>query len=280
MTPRCSLVPAFNLSFGFLIPFEDFMVQRSVVITGNWKMYKTIEEAVSFVKELTPLIANSHAAVFLAVPYTAIKPVSDAAHETKIVIGAQNMNDASQGAFTGEIAGRMLKDAGAQFVILGHSERRKLFHETDEFVNKKVKRALKDGLKMTVCIGETKEEREEGKTEEVLKTQLSQSLADVSAEQMHEIMIAYEPIWAIGTDLSATPESAQTVHAYLRTLLLQLWNEDVAQETVIQYGGSVKPDNASALLDQMDIDGLLVGGASLSVTTFSQIVNSESVKFK
>lgn len=254
------------------------MEHRPLVITGNWKMYKTIQEATEFIKKLAPLVENSSAQVLLAVPFTAIKAAAEIAKGTKIAIGAQNMNDATEGAFTGEIAGRMLKDAGADFVIIGHSERRKLFHETDEIINKKVKRAHKDGLKTIVCIGETEKERGEGRTEEVLKTQLSRSLAEISAEEMKNIIIAYEPVWAIGTNQTATPEIAESAHRYCRNLLLEIWGEEVAERTVIQYGGSVKPDNAPSLLEQPDIDGLLVGGASLSPEIFVQIVNTEVAK--
>jgi triosephosphate isomerase len=250
---------------------------RPTVITGNWKMYKTIDEAVRFVKELAPLVQESTAQVYLAVPFTAIHATAEVAKSTKIVIGAQNMNDASEGAFTGEIAARMLKEAGAKFVILGHSERRKIFHETNSFINKKVKRALIEGLQPILCVGETKEEREQNKTAEVLESQISQSLADLSAEQLASLILAYEPVWAIGTDLAATPEMAQKEHEFCRSIVAKNWGSDFAEHLVIQYGGSVKPDNAKALLEQPDIDGLLVGGASLSVDSFSKIVNSQKI---
>lgn len=249
---------------------------RPVVITGNWKMYKTISEAVNFIENLAPLIGQCQAKVYLAVPFTAIRTTVQKIAEIKapIAVGAQNMNDASEGAFTGEIAGRMLKEAGAEFVIVGHSERRHLFHESNEFVNNKVKRAFLDHLQPTLCIGETLEEREQGKTELVLEKQLTESLKDIRAEQISEMILAYEPIWAIGTGRVAEAKDAQSAHQFCRMLIGRLWGEKAASEIVIQYGGSVKPENAEALLSQPDIDGLLVGGASLSAQAFSQIIHS------
>lgn len=251
---------------------------RQCVITGNWKMYKTLEEAVSFVKELAPLVNGTVAKVYLAVPFTAIKSVADAAKETKIVVGAQNMHDASKGAFTGEIAGVMLKEAGAQFVILGHSERRHLFHESNDFINKKIKRALIEGLQPILCIGETLQENEAEQTEAVLKAQLTECLADLTAEELHPLILAYEPIWAIGSNKSATPELAQTVHSMCREFVAHTWGKEFADALVIQYGGSVKVDNARFFMEQPDVDGLLVGAASLSVDSFSKIVNYQGVQ--
>lgn len=246
---------------------------RPVIIAGNWKMYKTIEDAVAFIEELKPLIKNSAAKIYLAAPFTAIKSVVDAAKESHLVIGAQNMNDASEGAFTGEIAGKMLKDAGAKFVILGHSERRRLFHETNSLINKKVKRALSDGLQVILCVGETKEEREAEKTHEVLTTQLEEGLSGITSEQAEQIILAYEPVWAIGAIQSASADTAQEAQAFCRKIVSEKWSEKAAEQMVIQYGGSVKPENAKEFLDQPDIDGLLVGGASLSVQDFSKIIN-------
>lgn len=247
---------------------------RSVVIAGNWKMYKTLAQAITFVDELIPLVADALARVYLAVPFTAINPCTEKADDSNIVIGAQNMYDASEGAFTGEIGARMLIDAGAKFVLLGHSERRRYFHETNEFINKKMIRAVSEGLQPILCIGETLQEHEEGKMEEVLSEQLSGCLAGLKAMQLENLILAYEPVWAIGTDKTATPEEAQTAHQFCREHVAQLLGEELANKLVIQYGGSVKPENASELLDQPDIDGLLVGGASLSVDSFSKIVNS------
>lgn len=249
---------------------------RQKIIAGNWKMYKTIAEAVDFVKNLIPLIKESPVSVYLAVPFTVIKPAADQAKGSSIFIGAQNMNDASEGAFTGEIAARMLKDAGAQFVILGHSERRHLFHESSELVNKKVRKALSEGLQPIVCIGETASERADGATEKVLQEQLLQSLAGVSALEMKHVILAYEPVWAIGTGQAATPEDAEAMHRFCRKCIADVWGEDVSQQIVIQYGGSVKPANAKAFMDKEDVDGLLVGGASLTLDTFSNIIHYHS----
>ncbi|MFC2049168.1 triose-phosphate isomerase [Chlamydiota bacterium] len=249
---------------------------RRLVIAGNWKMYKTIEEAVNYVETLAPLIQKSQAAVYLAVPFTAIYPVSERVKELKapLKIGAQNMNDANEGAFTGEIAARMLLDAGSDFVILGHSERRHLFHESDAFINKKVKRALSEKLPPIVCVGEKLEEREEGRFEEVLKTQILQSLKGLTGKALGSVILAYEPVWAIGTGKVAHPEDAAAAHQFCRSVVSEKWGEKAAEQLIILYGGSVKPENAADLLAQEGVDGLLVGGASLSPQTFSQIINS------
>lgn len=248
---------------------------RSTVIAGNWKMYKTIDEARAFVETLAPLIEKSQATVYLAVPFTAIQPTVKVVEKlgAPISIGAQNMNDATEGAFTGEIAARMLKDAGAQFVILGHSERRHLFHETNAFINKKVKRALEEAIQPILCVGETLEHREGGETETVLRDQLLGSLEGISRDAILKLMIAYEPVWAIGTGKVAHPSDAQAAHAFLRHVIADNWEKEVADQIVIQYGGSVKPENAAELLAQPDVDGLLVGGASLSAESFSKIIN-------
>lgn len=247
--------------------------ERPVTIVGNWKMYKTVKESLAYVKELLPLVQHATARVYLAVPFTSIKTLADFTKGKSIVIGAQNMHDASEGAFTGEIAGVMLKGAGAQFVILGHSERRRLFKETNQFINSKVKRAIADKLQPILCIGETLEEHQQGKTQEVLANQLKECLQGIESHQLDNLMISYEPVWAIGTDETATPEVAQAAHHFCRQFISQTWNEHLAKKVLIQYGGSVKPENAKELLDQPDVDGLLVGGASLSAETFSKIVN-------
>lgn len=253
---------------------QGVFMQRRVIIAGNWKMYKTNDEAVQFVKELEPLVQDSIPAVYLAVPFTAIQAVSEAAKGSQLVVGGQNMNNALEGAFTGEISARMLLQAGARFVILGHSERRIYFNESNDFINKKLNRALKDGLQPILCVGESLEEREQGKTEEVLKKQLTECMASVPANA--EFVLAYEPVWAIGTNQVASPEEAQKVHAFCRQVLRELWG-DMADQIRIIYGGSVKPDNAAELLEQPDVDGLLVGGASLKIESFSQIVNYQKV---
>lgn len=250
--------------------------RRAVVIAGNWKMYKTIEEAEEFIRELKPKVRESAPTIFLSVPFTAISAASKAAAESNIVIGAQNMNDVSEGAFTGEVAARMLLNAGARFVILGHSERRHLFKESDAFINKKIIRAVTEGIVPLLCLGETLEEREAGKTEEVLKRQLERGLSGVTPEQFSNMIIAYEPVWAIGTGRTATPEIAESAHSFCRKSVEELYGTTFAEELVLLYGGSVKPDNARALMEKEDIDGLLVGGASLDAESFSAIVNCQN----
>lgn len=250
---------------------------RPIIIAGNWKMYKTTEETHAFIKELAPKVANALAQVFLAVPFTSIKDAATEAKETRIVIGGQNMNDADDGAFTGEIAARMLLDVGARFVILGHSERRHLFNETNAFINRKVLRALDDGLRPILCIGEQLPEREQGIFEQVVKDQLSACLEGVTPEKMKQVIIAYEPVWAIGTGLNATPDTAQQMHSFCRRYIADKFGQDVASHTLILYGGSVKPENARTLMLEPDIDGLLVGGASLSADAFSKIVNFQNM---
>lgn len=250
---------------------------RQKIVTGNWKMHKTVEEAKDFVRQLLPSIESSAVLIYLAVPFTVIYPLHKEFQHSALKIGAQNMNDASAGAFTGEIAGRMLKEAGADFVLLGHSERRHLFQETNEFINRKVKRAVLDGLQPVLCIGETLIERQEGQTHDVLKKQLTECLAGLEAHDLRNLILAYEPVWAIGTGETATPEMAEQVHEFCRNQLAELFSEEFADQTVIQYGGSVNALNASLLLSQPNIDGLLVGGASLSLETFSQIVNDSQL---
>lgn len=246
---------------------------RTPLIAGNWKMYKTEKEAVEFIGSLASLVEGCKALVYLSVPFTMISPVAKAAKKTNIVIGAQNMHDASEGAFTGEIAGLMLKSAGAEFVLIGHSERRAIFREDDHFIHRKLIRALKDGLQPILCVGETETEEEEGRRDEVLKRQLSSALAGVSAEDVEKIIVAYEPVWAIGTGKTATPKVAQSAHHFIRKVLEELFNATVSSKMTILYGGSVKPENTQDLMKQKDIDGALVGGASLNSESFSQIIN-------
>jgi triosephosphate isomerase len=250
--------------------------RRAPIIAGNWKMHKTIQESVDFINQLGPSLTSDHPAVYLAVPFTAIYPAAEAAHPFSIIVGAQNMNSVAEGAFTGEIAGKMIKEAGAQFVILGHSERRRLFNETSQIVNQKVQRALKDGLDIILCVGETAEERDAGKTEEILKEQIEVSLQNVVQEQFAHIILAYEPIWAIGTSQTASPEVATKMHAHAREVILAKWGEEVSAHLRILYGGSVKVENANELMSQPDIDGLLVGGASLSVASFRKIIEYQN----
>jgi triosephosphate isomerase len=254
---------------------------RPYVIIGNWKMHKTIEEARSFVKGLLASFQPEKIEVVgLAVPYTVIYPLSQEVKGSSLLIGAQNMNDASEGAFTGEIAGSMLRDAGAQFVLLGHSERRHLYGESDAFINRKMKRAVENDLQPILCIGETKKEYAEGQTQAVIERQLTEGLRDLQPQQLQHLIVAYEPVWAIGNGHSATPQIAQKVQHFCRQVLAKILTEELAQRIVIQYGGSVNPSNAHELLAQPDIDGLLIGGASLSLESFLQIVNDKYSKIQ
>jgi triosephosphate isomerase len=246
------------------------MLKRIPIIVANWKMYKTGAEAQEFLTQIEGKLVPS-AKVFIAPSFTAL-PVMKAAQG--IIIGAQNMHEADEGAFTGEISARMLKEAGAKFVILGHSERRRLFHETDVIVHQKLKKAFSSQLLPILCIGETLEDRESGKTLDVLSYQLKTALTGLAPA---ELILAYEPVWAIGTGKTATPEIAQEAHHFCRGLLKKLWGEDHAAKTHILYGGSVTPETASALAKQPDIDGALVGGASLDPAKFIQIIQGFSV---
>lgn len=250
-----------------------FQAQRPAIIVGNWKMHKTIAEAKSFIEELEPAARHAKAKVWLAVPFTAIQASAEIARKSPIVIGAQNMHEQESGAFTGEISCSMLKEAGAAFVILGHSERRKLFHETDASINKKIKVALHHDMSPIVCVGETLEQHQNGLTHRIIEEQLSLSLQGLNVTDLEKVILAYEPVWAIGTGRNATPEQAQDMHRFCRQFVGHHWTTAVAEKIIILYGGSVKPDNALALLTEPDIDGLLVGGSSLSVNSFSQIID-------
>lgn len=252
---------------------------RRKIVAGNWKMHKSIGEALSFVKDLIERFSGlprpSRIEVFLSVPFTALHPVASYAATSPLVIGAQNMHDAAEGAYTGEISAAQLVDAGARFVLLGHSERRALFSEDDAFVGRKLQRALSTGLQPILCIGESLEEREAGRTEQVLAAQLTAALHSVDAVRASTIIVAYEPVWAIGTGRSATPRQADEAHAFCRDVLGGLLGSS-AQQIPILYGGSVKADNALQILSQPNIDGVLVGGAALQVETFFQIIRSYS----
>jgi len=246
---------------------------RQKVIAGNWKMNKTISQTVRFVDELSPLVQDAECKVFLAPPFTSLWHAAERAKHSRIVVGAQNISEHQEGAYTGEVSAKMVKDAGAQFVILGHSERRKLFHESSHTVSMKLKRALEESLQPIVCIGESPEEYEAGQTERVLKKQIAESLHGFQSNELETVILAYEPVWAIGTNQAATPEIAQKAHRFCRKEIAQLFGEKLARKLVILYGGSVKADNAGELLESEDIDGLLVGGASLTVDGFSKIVH-------
>ena len=236
-------------------------------------MFKTTAEAREFISALSEQTALAERRIFLAVPFIAIEGAIDAAKGTKISIGAQNMHDQSEGAYTGEISVRMLKASGASFVILGHSERRQLFVENNAFIHRKLLRALQEGLTPILCIGELANERESGEYLKILELQLERCLQGLNSTQMAQVIIAYEPVWAIGTGKTATPEIAQVVHSFIRHWLEERYDIDCAEQVCLIYGGSVKPDNIVSLMQQTDIDGVLVGGASLEVKSFAQIVN-------
>ncbi len=234
-------------------------------------MYKTAREAADYLEELLPLIEGCTADVYLAVPYTSIATAAKAAKGTGVLIGAQNMNDAREGAFTGEIAALMLKEAGAEFVLLGHSERRHHFDETNSFIHRKIIRALADDLIPILCIGETLEERESGRMEEVLREQIEKGLSGIPAEEAEKILLAYEPIWAIGTGKSASAAVAQEAHAFCKLVLGDLFGKRKAGTIPILYGGSVSDANIADLIAQKDIRGVLVGGSSLDPKNLSKI---------
>ncbi len=250
---------------------------RRPLIVANWKMHKTLAEAAQFIANLAPRVADSQADIFIAAPYTLLHAVAQSCRATQITPGAQNMNEHDEGPFTGEISGRMLVDAGAKFVLLGHSERRTRYHESNELIQKKIRKALEMQLKPILCIGETAEERQEGKTYPILTDQLRKGFEHLPPNAADHLMLAYEPVWAIGTSLTASPEAAQEVHAFCREFLAQQFGEKACQKMRILYGGSVKADNAAQLMEKQDIDGLLVGNASLSVEAFEQIVNNSNV---
>ena len=246
---------------------------REWIVAGNWKMHNTIAESIALakaIKEGTTTIKNGE--VVLAPPFTALLSVGETIKGSNVSLAAQNMFYEDKGAFTGEISPRMLKDIGCTYVIIGHSERRKYFHEQDQDVNLKVEKALLAGLKPIMCVGETDEERIKGITRSVIDRQVKQGLSGV--EKIDNVVIAYEPVWAIGTGKVATPEQAQEVHAFIRSLLTKLFGDALAQKLRILYGGSMKPANAPELLAQKDIDGGLIGGASLEARSFLELINA------
>ena len=248
---------------------------RKKVIAGNWKMNKLPNEAIAFIEELTPLVKNTENEVVLCVPYTDLFYSLLIAQNTNIKIGAQNMHWEEKGAYTGEVSAEMLKSIGVEYVIIGHSERREYFAETDETVNKKLKKALKIGLKPIVCVGETLEQRESEKTIEIITTQTRLALEGLTPDEVKQTIIAYEPIWAIGTGKTATAEDANGAIHEIRNEISKIYGQNVANGVIIQYGGSVKSTNAKELFNMSDIDGGLVGGASLDPEEFSKIVNFE-----
>jgi len=246
---------------------------RRKVIAGNWKMNMLPNEAMAMITELEPLVKDTENEVILCVPFTDLFYALNIAQGTNIKIGAQNMHFEEKGAFTGEISGKMLKSIGVEYVIIGHSERRQYFAETDETVNKKIKAAFANELKPIVCVGETLEQREKGNAFDVITSQTQKALDGLSDEQVANTIIAYEPIWAIGTGKTATSEDANEAIKKIREKICQIYGQNIAERVIIQYGGSMKPSNAKELLEMSDIDGGLIGGASLKADDFSAIVN-------
>jgi triosephosphate isomerase (TIM) len=248
---------------------------RTTFIAANWKMYKTVSEAVVFAKELRAGVKDvADVEIVIAPPFTAIHAVAEALRNSNIGVAAQNMYWEREGAFTGEVSAGMIKEAGAEYVIIGHSERRRLFGETDAFVNRKLVAAYAAGLWPIMCVGETLEERERNETHAVLDHQLKFGLDGMSGEQIGDLVIAYEPVWAIGTGKTATAAQAQEAHHHIRGRLRQWFGADAAEKCHVIYGGSVKPDNIAELMREPDVDGGLVGGASLSVRSFADIVTN------
>lgn len=247
---------------------------RTSIIAGNWKMNKNNSEAVALVKELKNLLKNVKDVEIVVCPaFTALSEVAKELKGSNIKVGAQNLYSEDSGAFTGEISPLMLKEL-CKYVIIGHSERRQYFNETDKDVNKKIKKALEHGLIPIVCVGETLEQRESNKTESIIEEQISQGLNDLSEKEMSKVIIAYEPVWAIGTGKTASPRQAEEVHKFIRGVLEENFSKEIAEKTRILYGGSVKSENIKDLMKEKDIDGALVGGASLKAEEFSKIVNS------
>ncbi len=249
--------------------------ERKLIIAGNWKMNKTVAEAVDLVNDLKLSLAPiKEVDIVVCPPYTALSEVSKAMIQSNLRLGAQNMSEQNSGAFTGEIAAGMLKEFSVRYVILGHSERRQYQKESDELIAKKALAAHLASLKPIICVGELLAEREAGLMEQVLETQVRGSLAGLSKEQMEETILAYEPVWAIGTGRTATAAQAQEAHAFIRGLLVKMFDENVARRVRIQYGGSVKGANARELMSQPDVDGALVGGASLEARSFADIIKN------
>ncbi len=249
--------------------------ERKLIIAGNWKMNKTVAEALTLVADLKRDLAGvKEVDIVVCPPYTALESVSKSIIDSNIRLGAQNMSENATGAFTGEIAAPMLKEFSVRYVILGHSERRQFQKESDALIAKKALAVHAASLKPIVCVGETLAEREGGLMEKVLETQVTGSLAGLSKEQMAETVVAYEPVWAIGTGKTATTQQAQDAHAFIRGVLVKMFDADVARKVRIQYGGSVKPNNAKELMGQPDVDGALVGGAALEARSFTDIIKN------
>ncbi len=249
---------------------------RKAVIAGNWKMNKTPSEATALINEMKPLVADADCDVVLCVPFVDIYAAVEAAKGSNIKIGAENVHFKESGAFTGEVSADMLKEAGVEYVVIGHSERRTYFGETDQTVNLRTLAALKAGLKPIVCVGETLEQRELGYTETLLKFQTKMALTNVSAEDMKNVIIAYEPVWAIGTGVTATDDQADEGNGFVRAAIEEKYGKDVAEATTVQYGGSMNAQNADGLVAKYNVDGGLIGGASLKAPDFATIVKAAS----
>jgi len=248
---------------------------RKPIVAGNWKMNKTSDEAEALVQGVVKSVSGVNGVdVVVCPPYTTLERVAGIVKDTSVGLGAQNMHWEVSGAFTGEVSGAMLLTCGCEYVILGHSERRQYFGETDQTVNKRLKTAIGVGLKPIVCVGETLEERKSEVTNQVVRKQVTGALDGVLTDELADLVLAYEPVWAIGTGLTATPEQAEAVHGVIRQVLTDLYDESVAQSLRIQYGGSVKPDNAAELFGQPNIDGGLIGGAALDADSFAAIVKA------
>ena len=250
--------------------------KRKAIIAGNWKMNKTATEAAQLVDELIPAVKDADCEVVICTPFTDLVAAVAKTKGTNIHVGAENVHFEKSGAFTGEISADMLVDLGVEYVIVGHSERRQYFAETDQTVNKRALAALNAGLKVIICVGESLGQREEGVTEELVRMQTKIALRDVTAEQMANVVIAYEPIWAIGTGRTATADQAEEVCAQIRKVIGELYGEAVAQATTVQYGGSMNAKNCDELLSKTDVDGGLIGGASLKAPDFAVIANAAS----
>ena len=249
---------------------------RKAIIAGNWKMNKTATEAAELIDALIPAVKDADCEVVICTPFTSLVTAVEKCKGTNIHVGAENVHFEKSGAFTGEISADMLVDLGVEYVITGHSERRQYFAETDETVNKRTKAALEAGLKVIVCVGESLAQREQGVTEELVRMQTKIALGGVSAEEMKRVVIAYEPVWAIGTGRTATADQAQEVCAAIRKVLGELYGEEVSEATTVQYGGSMNAGNADELLSKKDVDGGLIGGASLKADAFGAIVAAAS----
>ncbi|WFD11270.1 triose-phosphate isomerase [Tepidibacter hydrothermalis] len=246
---------------------------RKPIIAGNWKMHKTIKEAVEFVNEVKSEIKGTDVEAVICAPFTLLKDLKEASEGTNIKIGAQNMHFEEKGAFTGEISPLMLKEIDVDYVVIGHSERRQYFNETNETVNKKVIKALEYKINPIICVGETLEEREADKTKDIVKVQVEKALVNIDEKDIKDIVIAYEPIWAIGTGKTSSSKDANDVIAYIREVVANVYSEETAEEVRIQYGGSVKPANVEEIMNESDIDGALVGGASLQPKDYVELVN-------